>query len=134
MSGDRSVRPLEQVNSNLRGDEVEEGLAREDNNVWNRVMEPFDQDKEEENQKEEEKKEERVWQEAFGDATVEHNKAKMIKSGYDPTQKEIEEHMVNHLPYRAWCRHCVKGKAKGLPHGANKPEDKKEEDLSLIHI
>ena len=26
-----------------------------------------------------------------------------------PTAKEIREHEVCHVPFRAWCRHCVRG-------------------------
>ena len=28
--------------------------------------------------------------------------------------------MVLHLPFRAWCPHCVKGRAKSEPHRVNK--------------
>ena len=24
-----------------------------------------------------------------------------------PTQAEIDEHTLTHLPFRSWCRHCV---------------------------
>ena len=33
-----------------------------------------------------------------------------------PTQAEVEEHNVDHLPYRSWCECCVRGKATGEPH------------------
>ena len=33
-----------------------------------------------------------------------------------PTPQEIREHMASHIPFRAWCPHCVTGKAKGNPH------------------
>ncbi len=26
-------------------------------------------------------------------------------------EKEVEEHSVSHIPFRAWCKHCVWGKA-----------------------
>ena len=69
------------------------------------MMRPFDQDKEEEG---EEKEKEQESEEAA--------KVKMVRKGYSPTQKEIDEHMVTHLPCRAWCVHCVKGKCKGSHH------------------
>ena len=28
-----------------------------------------------------------------------------------PTEKEVKDHSVNHLPFRNWCRHCICGKA-----------------------
>ena len=34
----------------------------------------------------------------------------------EPTQKEFEDHMISHMPFRAWCPHCVKGRAKSEPH------------------
>ena len=29
-----------------------------------------------------------------------------------PTEREIEEHRIDHMPYRSWCPHCVKGRAR----------------------
>ena len=40
-------------------------------------------------------------------------KAKNVKMEYQPTREEVEQHMVSHYPFRPWCRHCVRGKAKG---------------------
>eukprot|EP00971_Amphidinium_carterae_P106648 2112668-Amphidinium_carterae.1 len=33
------------------------------------------------------------------------------KSPVLPTQQEIDERNVTHLPYRDWCKHCVQGKS-----------------------
>ena len=33
-----------------------------------------------------------------------------------PSKAEVEEHELTHLPYRSWCRHCVRGRGKELPH------------------
>ena len=33
-----------------------------------------------------------------------------------PSQEEVEAHMLTHVPYRSWCKRCVRGKAKGKPH------------------
>ena len=33
-----------------------------------------------------------------------------------PTQSEIDEHNVDHWPYRCWCEHCVRGRGIGEPH------------------
>ena len=46
----------------------------------------------------------------------EARKAKGIKVDERPTQEEVDLHELTHLPFRSWCAHCVKGKAKGLPH------------------
>ena len=29
-----------------------------------------------------------------------------------PTQAEIDEHNLTHMPYRSWCIHCVRGRAE----------------------
>ena len=31
-----------------------------------------------------------------------------------PSQQEVDEHFLSHLPFRNWCPHCMKGKAKEL--------------------
>ena len=36
-----------------------------------------------------------------------------------PTQAEVEDHRVSHLPYRDWCEDCVAGRATGEPHKSN---------------
>ena len=33
-----------------------------------------------------------------------------------PTEKELEDHKVDHLPYRSWCRECVESKAPAAAH------------------
>ena len=33
-----------------------------------------------------------------------------------PTQSEVEEHRITHIPYRNWCEDCVLGRATGEPH------------------
>ena len=33
-----------------------------------------------------------------------------------PTQKEVDDHYVSHIPYRSWCQVCVKAKGKEQPH------------------
>ena len=35
-----------------------------------------------------------------------------------PTQKQLEDHRVDHLPYRSWCPECVAGRATGEQHQA----------------
>ena len=33
-----------------------------------------------------------------------------------PTEEERKEHEMTHLPYRSWCRHCVRGRGKDSAH------------------
>ena len=48
---------------------------------------------------------------------------KGLPHGIKPSQKEVEEHERTHLPFRSWCEHCVKGKAKSHPHYKQDEED-----------
>ena len=34
-----------------------------------------------------------------------------------PSQAEVDEHEVDHVPFRQWCEECVKGRGTGEPHG-----------------
>ena len=43
-------------------------------------------------------------------------KTKKMQDPKMPTRTEIEEHNLTHLPFRSWCRHCVRGREKELPH------------------
>ena len=52
-------------------------------------------------------------------ANGESNEAKENKGlpcGTKPSQREIDEHERTHLPFRSWCKHCVKGRAQSTPH------------------
>ena len=33
-----------------------------------------------------------------------------------PSESEVEQHEFTHLPFRSWCRHCVRAKGKESPH------------------
>ena len=43
-------------------------------------------------------------------------KAQKIQDPRKPSEAEVSEHNLTHLPYRSWCRHCVRGRGKELPH------------------
>ena len=49
-------------------------------------------------------------------APKESAQAKVIRDPGLPTKQEIDEHNITHCPFRAWCPHCVAGKAKEDPH------------------
>ena len=42
--------------------------------------------------------------------TEESTKAKAMRQPYQPTQREIDEHELTHIPFRDWCIHCMKGR------------------------
>ena len=48
---------------------------------------------------------------------------KGLPHGIRPSDKEVEEHERTHVPFRSWCQHCVKGKAKSHPHWNSKKEE-----------
>ena len=48
-----------------------------------------------------------------------------------PTQAEIDEHMTTHLPYRSWCRFCIRGCGKAADH---KQQDKVEHIVPEFHM
>ena len=33
-----------------------------------------------------------------------------------PTEAEVDEHNLTHLPFRNWCPHCVRGRGKEWPN------------------
>ena len=39
-----------------------------------------------------------------------------------PTQSQLEDHRVDHYPYRSWCPECVAGRATGEQHRARRGE------------
>ena len=35
-----------------------------------------------------------------------------VATPYKPSQKEVDDHDLNHLPYRSCCKHCIRGRGK----------------------
>ena len=46
----------------------------------------------------------------------EANLVKALKAPYLPSQQEVDDHNASHLPFRAWCEACVRGRGKNLDH------------------
>ena len=42
--------------------------------------------------------------------------AKIAHNPRQPTELELEEHRVDHTPYRSWCKWCVMARGRGEPH------------------
>ena len=61
----------------------------------------------------------------------EGDKPRVVTSPAQPSAKEIEEHMVTHIPFRSWCPHCVAGKSKSNPHRKNV---EREAEVPEIHV
>ena len=41
-----------------------------------------------------------------------------------PTESEMEEHRIDHIPYRCWCPECVEGFGREKAHQSNTGEDR----------
>ena len=65
------------------------------------------------------------------DENVEAIKVKQVKNVYLPSQMEIDEHNLNHLPFRGWCPYCVQGKGVSASHKRRKKE---ENEVPVIAI
>merc|ERR1712026_629233 len=50
-----------------------------------------------------------------------------LASPEGPSRQEREVHNLTHIPFRSWCEHCVKGRARKRRHKRRNPEVKKEE-------
>ena len=40
----------------------------------------------------------------------------------EPTEQEVAEHFLTHLPFRNWCRHCARGRGVEMPGERTLPE------------
>ena len=47
-----------------------------------------------------------------------------VTTPYKPSQDEVEEHELTHLPYRSWCKHCIRGRGKETSHQQQSEEDR----------
>ena len=45
-----------------------------------------------------------------------------------PDKAEVEEHRKSHLPYRNWCKHCVRGR------GVEAPPRRQKEDVGMPEL
>jgi len=50
------------------------------------------------------------------DAEKGKRKQEKMQDPKKPSREEVEEHEKVHLPYRSWCRHCVRGRCKNTAH------------------
>ena len=57
-------------------------------------------------------------------------KAERMMNPQKPSRGEVEEHNKHHLPYRSWCRHCVRGRGVEEAHRRQAEEPRMPE----IHL
>ena len=41
---------------------------------------------------------------------------RVLVSPQQPTQSEIDEHMIDHIPFRSWCKCCLEGSGREASH------------------
>ena len=51
-----------------------------------------------------------------------------------PSQSEIDDHNVDHCPYRSWCRHCVEGRAREMAHRLQDQSSRKISTVSSDYL
>ena len=99
---------------------VREGLSR--SGETGEEQEEVDMKEEEEDDKSE-------------DECEEGRTSKGKKSPKEPTKAEKEEHERTHCPYRSWCKHCVKSRARNSPHRKCVPDEPLEEvKVPRVHM
>ena len=57
---------------------------------------------------------------------------KKVSCDLRPSKEEVALHNTSHLPYRSWCPHCVRGKARRRNH-RKKVKGEKWRSSSNIH-
>ena len=51
-----------------------------------------------------------------------------------PSQREVDDHNVDHLPYRSWCRFCVMGRAVGEAHRSKEEDESKRAVITFDYL
>ena len=51
-----------------------------------------------------------------------------------PSQSEIDDHNVDHCPYRSWCRFCVEGRAREMAHKLQDEATRKIATISFDYL
>ena len=63
-----------------------------------------------------------------GDEEFGERKTKRMPDPRLPSREEQEEHALTHVPFRSWCRHCVRGRAEECGHF------KKDEEVRGVEV
>ena len=71
--------------------------------------------------------EEEEGKEGEEEVSCEGRKSVGRKSPKEPTKVEKEEHERTQCPYRSWCEHCVRARARNGHHRRQTPEEPLEE-------
>ena len=67
---------------------------------------------------------EEVGDDEVGEAAGEESrKVKKMMDPLLPSEDEVREHQLTHLPFRNWCHHCVRGRGKEMNHTKRDRDD-----------
>ena len=58
----------------------------------------------------------------------------IVKGPQKVTEKEREDHEALHLPYRAWCKYCVRGRGRNMPHAKKKDGKDDMEEVPKVSM
>ena len=83
---------------------------------------------------EEDARQEEIGEEVEEAEEEEAEVAKTRRAPKGPTKKEREEHEATHIPYRDWCKHCVRGRANNRPHRGKQQGDEETEQRKVPRI
>ena len=72
--------------------------------------------------------------EECGDCEEEGRRPLIARKPVTPSQREIEEHMRTHIPYRSWCVHCVCGRGRNDRHRRAQQEERPEKVTPEVHM
>ena len=65
------------------------------------------------------------------DASGEARKVKKMADPKLPSAEEVREHQLTHLPYRSWCKHCVRGRGQQQSHKTSQAEDRETPEIHM---
>merc|ERR1711978_633884 len=69
-----------------------------------------------------------------GEETEEEKAPNAMTVPEGPSRQEREAHNLTHIPFRDWCEHCVRARARRRAHKRRKKELKKEELQRVTRI
>ena len=51
-----------------------------------------------------------------------------------PSQSVVDDHNIDHCPYRSWCRHCVEGRGREMAHRSVDRDFRKVSTVALDYL
>ena len=59
---------------------------------------------------------------------------KTMRAPKKVTKEERDAHEATHMPFRSWCRHCVRGRARNMQHHKGKEEEDKGNKIPRVSL